>query len=278
MNDRNTQLLAEFENSIAAIEESAKGLAHRVANAHSERSILGYQAEWHIRGLTYHLRRCLQHHLQFVREVSARASTGASIIVMYAPVFQEMMFEFYALVNLCKISLDNIRIYVRPLFVTSSHQLPKSITSVLEGSSNCPVYQSLAEQPLLEYLTDLRNCLVHYRSFATRDNAIVREEGAGNFLDEGADDTFLKAMALVDFRRVEPNGISVNVCLPDRIFERKSTAGKSLAEFSYAERLNMISMARNFVQLTAGALTATLHLLADLDGPAFRFSARAAKR
>jgi hypothetical protein len=277
MDARNPQPLAEFEKSIAAIEESAKGLGHCVAAAHAERSMLGYQAEWHIRGLIYHLRRCFQHYSLIVREVSASASTGASNIIMFAPAFQEMLFEFYALLNLCKISLDNLRVYLKPLFMSSSDHLPKSIRDVLKGSSDCPIYQELAGQPLLEYLIDLRNCLVHYRSFATSDNAIVRDENVGDLLEEHIGDGFLnRAMARADFRKVGPDGISVNVCLPDRIFEEGSASGKRLAQFSYEERLSLISMARNFAQMTAGALTAALHLLAEIDEPLFRFSAKAA--
>jgi hypothetical protein len=176
-----SRLLAEFENSIVAIEESAKGLGHRVAAAHPARSMPGYQAEWHIRGLISHLRRCFQHYTLFVQEVSARASSGASNIIMFAPTFQEMLFEFYALVNLCKISLDKIGVYLKPLFISSSDRLPNFIRDALKGSSDCPIYRELTGQPLLQYLMDLRNCLVHYRSFPTSDNAIVNEEGHRRF-------------------------------------------------------------------------------------------------
>lgn len=277
MNDRNPQPLAEFEKSITAIEEAAKGLAERIAATHPERSMLGYQAEWHIRGMVYHLRRCLQHYTLFIQEISARAATGASNISMFAPSFQEMLFEFYALVNLCKISLDNLRVYLKPLFMPSSNQLPKSVRDVLKGSSDCPVYTGLAGQPLLEYLMDLRNCLVHYRSFATSDNAYVAEEDTANLLGESDGDAFLESMARADFRKIEPNGISVNVSLPDQIFEDASASRKRLAIFTYKERMSLVSMARNFVQLTAGALTGSLSLLAEIDDPVFRFWGNATK-
>jgi hypothetical protein len=276
IDQHNPKLLADFEKSIIVLEEAATGLGHRVAAAHIERSLLGFQAEWHIRGLIYHLRRCFQHHSVFVREVSARASTGASCIIMFAPSFQEMLFEFYALINLAKISLDNLRIYLRPLFVRSSHQLPKSIRDVLAGSSDCPIYQQLMNQPLLKYLMDLRNCLIHYRSFATSDNAFVQEEHACDPL-EGTDDPFLNVMARADFRRVGQNAISVNVLLPDRIFEDEVNGGRKMANFSYRERWSLISTAKNIVELTAGALITTLQFLAEVDQPVFHFAARSSK-
>ena len=196
---------------------------------------------------------------------------------MFAPSYQEMLFEFYALVNLCKISLDNLRIYLKPLFMPTSNQLPKSVRDVLKGSSDCPVYAGLAGQPLLEYLMDLRNCLVHYRSFATSDNAYVTEENAANLLGESDGDAFLESMARADFRRIGPNGISVNVSLPDRILEDASASGKRLAAFTYEERMSLVSLARNFVQLTAGALTTSLRFLAEIDDPVFKFSSKATR-
>ncbi len=245
----------------------------------SRQILLGFQAEWHVRGLIYHLRRCHEHYSTFVGEVSARASAGASAIVMFAPSFQQMLFEFYALVNLARISLDNLRVYLRPLFVRSSHQLPKSVRDVLAGNSDCPVYTQLSDQPLLTYLLDLRNCLVHYRSFANRDNAIVRDENLkGELLKDADGDPFLTAMARAEFRRVGPNAISVNVLLPDRIFEEKTTGGGDrLAPFTYSERWNLLSMAKGFVELTAGALIATMHLLAHVDEPMFQFLAKSSR-
>lgn len=197
---------------------------------------------------------------------------------MFAPSFQQMLFEFYALVNLSRISLDNLRVYLRPLFVRSSHQLPKSIRDMLAGSSDCPIYAHLIGQPLFTYLVDLRNCLVHYRSFATSDNAIVREENVPNLLGKADSDPFLMSMARAEFRRVGSNAISVNVLLPDRIFEDKTKGGGDrLVHFTYSERWNLISMARGFVELTVWSLIATMQLLAQVEDPMFHFSAKSSK-
>ena len=266
--------LKDFERELAAIEESASGLGHRVAAAHAARSLLGFQAEWHIRGIVYHLRRLSEKYAGFAGEVSARASTGARVIVMYSPTFQEMLFEFYALVNLCRIALDNLRIYLNPLFTRTSDQLPKSIRDVLNGSTNCPIYTTLRGEVLLYYLLDLRNCLVHYRSFATSDNACVLEEGADTAKLVEDDDTYFKAMARGEFRRVAEDRICVNVFLPDRIFESDNDTTKRLALFTYREKWNLLSMGRSIAQLATGALGTTLHCLEEIKDPVFEFSSK----
>ena len=273
MDNRNPRKIQDFRAEIDALGESVNGIAHGVTKLHPERSLLAFQADWHIRGMLYHLRQLFENYSMFVDEVSARARTGASVILMYAPCFQDMPFEFYGLVNLCRISLDNLRTYLRPLFTRSSDQLPKSIRDVLKGKTNCPVYTALADQAILVYLLDLRNCLVHYRSFATSDNAFVLEEGVDPSDVVGDGDSFLAAMARAYFRRVGETSISVNVYLPDRIFETDSAGNIKLATFTYEERWNLLSTARNFTYLATNPLSLALQSLLDIPEPLFEFSA-----
>lgn len=273
LSDRNPRPLKEFADEIAEIDQAVKGLGHRVAAAHPGRSMAAFQAEWHIRGILYHLRNCFDQYSHFVDEVSARASTGASHIYMYAPNFQQMLFEFYALVNLCRIALDSLSIYLKQVFLRSQHQLPNSIRDVLKGRTNCPVYNALQGQPLLDYLIDLRDCLVHFRSFATSDNAYVTKEGAEDLATVDDEDAFFSAMARAHFRISGDDAIAVNVYLPDSIFA-KNSSGKHLVVFTYDEGLSLISMARSFTQLTIGALKGTLEILADTDDPIFAFRRR----
>ena len=270
----NARPLTKFEQDIAALEALGKGLGHQVAAKNGEWSLLGFQAEWHIRGVLYHLRRLFEVHSQFVHEVSMRAGTGANVLIMYAPSYQQMLFEFYALVNLSRISLDNLRTYLKPLFTCQSDQLPKSVRAVLKGSTNCPVYNALLGQDAVDYLLDIRNCLVHYRSFATSDNAFVLEQGAdSNEVTNGNNNYFL-AMARADFRRVSDTAIAVNVLLPDRIFETTPKGDKSLAQFTYHERWNLLSMARTFAHLAVISLKGALDALAENDTPIFEFFAK----
>jgi hypothetical protein len=213
-------------------------------------------------------------HGQFVHEVSVRVGAGATALFMYAPSYQKMLFEFYALVNLCRISLDNLRVYLRPLFTRQSDQLPKSVRDVLKGSTNCHVYNMLSGQDAVNYLLDIRNCLVHFRSFATSDNAFVHEQETDATELVNGDDEYFAAMARADFRRVGENAVSVNVLLPDRIFETTGTGDKRLARFTYHERWSLLSMARTFAQLAVLSLKGALEALAEIDTPVFEFSAK----
>lgn len=85
------------------------------------------------------------------------------------------------------------------------------------------------------------------------------------------------AHARADFRRVGENAISVNVCLPDLIFETDK-GGKRLAKFTYKERWNLLSMAKAFSQLAITALSDTLHCLESVEEPSFTFSSRKSER
>jgi len=263
----------DFVADIEALERSARGLAHGVAQAHPGRSLLAHQADWHIRGILYHLRRLVDHYSSFVGEVSSRAEMGTRIIIMYAPCYQRALFEFYALVNLCRISLDNLRNYLRPLFTRRSDQLPNSVRDVLKGDTNCPVYSALVGQQAVDYLLDVRNCLVHYRSFGTSDNALVLKEGVDVPQDLGEDaESFVTSMAKAYFRRVGDNAFSVNVYMPDRIFEDGGT-GK-LATFTYNQKWGLVPNARTFASVAICSLVRALECLKEIDGPVFEFSAK----
>jgi hypothetical protein len=271
--DSNPRKVEDFVADIDALEGSVNGLARRVVGSHRDRSLLADQADWHIQGILYHLRRLVDHYSSFVREVGSRAGLGPSIVVMYAPCYQRALFEFYALVNLCRISLDNLRIYLRPLFVPNSDQLPKSIRDVLKGETNCPVYTALVGQDAVDYLLDVRNRLVHYRSFGTSDNAFVVKEGFKPPRDFGGDvDTFLASMAKAYFRPVGKNAFSVNVYMPDRIFEDRER-GK-LATFTYEQKWGLVPNARTFATIAVSSLASALTCLSEIDQPVFVFSAR----
>lgn len=264
--------LADFEKDIAKLEKMFTNVIPETLRKKPEHSFLIYQAEWHIRGMLYHNQRVFSHYSDFVREVSERAGTGANIIILYAPMFQQMLFELYALVNLCRIALDNLRLYLAPVFKTPRNQLPKSVRNFIKGAGDCSVLNLLCQQELFEYLVDLRNCLVHYRSFAIRDNAIVIEEGAEarDILEDN--NPFFASMARAEFHRVGEMGIAINVYLPDRIFETDANGNKSLAKFTYDQKWNLLSMARSFTELGVVILTEAMRLLADTKEPLYTYS------
>jgi hypothetical protein len=278
MNDTvRVRKLEDFEKEIASLSAQANDVVRELTAQKGEHSLRAHQAEWHIRGMVYHCKNVYGFYCAFTKAVSARAGTGASTLWMYTPDFQSMLFEFYALVNLTKIALDNIRDYLSPLFRTPYNQLPKSVSDFVRGETNCPTYIFLSQQPILGYLIDLRNCLVHYRSFAISDNAIVTEEGVEQpGLIES--DPFFESMARASFRRVDENGISVNVYLPDVIFEKSPSGNKRLARFTYEERWNLLSMALRFCQLGSISLTESIRLLLQNKTPIYDYSKQKAKK
>jgi hypothetical protein len=58
------------------------------------------------------------------------------LIIGRALEFRVMMFEFYALLNLARITLDSLRVFLRPLFKTDYGQLPKSVRSFVKGKTD----------------------------------------------------------------------------------------------------------------------------------------------
>jgi hypothetical protein len=257
----------------AQLEEATKGLTelvHSVAAVGDHGALRAHQAEWHVRGVAYHCRNIFEKYKLFVDETSKRAGIDGGppvAIIMYAPVAQFLMFEFYALVNLSRIALDNLRHLLAPTFKTPFARLPKSISDYSSVTTDCPVYRWLADQPALSYLSDLRNCLVHYRSFATSDNAVVVQEGF-----EGAEQmhTDLPSLFKAEFRLAGGNAIAVNVFLPDTIFEWVGT-NKKLATFTYEQRTNLLSQSREFLRLIAYSTKDALSLLLTAREPKYTF-------
>lgn len=238
-----------------------------------EYTFLARQAEWHIRGIHYHCQNLHAYYCRFAKEAAARLPTGADAVMMYFPDSQKMFFELYALVMLARIVLDNLRHYVAPAFTTKLGTIPKSVTDVLKGQTNCPVYEEIRTNALLGYLIDLRNCLVHYQSFAVSDNVLLLQEGV---TPPGAMDTrsFFAGMARAFFRRVDNSGASVNVYLPDKIFEG-DTRDRRLADFTYNQKWNILSMAVGFADSSVSAVERALRILQETDTPVFQYARRA---
>ncbi len=126
-------LVAHVENGAAEVRTAARAvIASRRQFAPSV-----HHAEWHMRGVCYHFARLAESYNAWASGAAGRGQTetaGGSkpdVIIMFAPEYQRMMFEFYALVNLVRISLDSLRRYLRPVFSTPFGQIPKSISAVI---------------------------------------------------------------------------------------------------------------------------------------------------
>lgn len=195
---------------------------------------------------------------------------------MYSLDMQDLIFEFYALVSLARITLDELVKYVRPLFARSS-TLPKSINDFLKGQTDCPLASMLilGGEDLVHYLVDIRNCIVHYRTFATSDNTLA--------VLEGADETQLSSMPYFDalrcvtrvyFRYLGGDKVSVNVLLPDKIFDDSGSSKKLVQPFSYSLRYNLLSQSREFVRLCTAGVAGALYLRGANDGPTFSWAKR----
>jgi hypothetical protein len=159
---------------------------------------------------------------------------------MYTPESQELIFEFYALVNLSRIALDHLRHLLSKLFKTPFNNLPKSITGYKAGTTDCPICERISNDPVIAYLIDLRNCLVHYRTFATKDNTVATREGFDELEDpEG----FLRSSFRVD----EQSRLVFNIYLPDEIFVMSGN-NKTLAKFTYNNGNNLLGESVRFIK------------------------------
>lgn len=266
--------LKVFEEEIADIEKVFGKSAYKVIAKNAAAALVVHQADWHLRGVLYHIRNILTSYAEFANGVASRANIEPppKVIIMYAPSFQTMMFEFYALVNLSHITLDNLRLFLRPVFKTNFGQLPKSINRFFKGKTDCPVYLDLANDNVIQYLSDLRDCIVHFRTFATSDNAVVVGDHVNQDEQEKllTENKWFDPMAKAHFRRVG-DGVSVNVYLPDRIFDYSGLTEK-MVKFTYVERYNLLSVSMNFMQLICYAISKVYSLLIDPGRPTFVFS------
>jgi hypothetical protein len=278
MSNGSDRILRKFDEFEAGLRQTEKQLSDgvRVLNeVRPDHMLRVNHADWHVRGLLYHCRNLLASYQDVAQETGDRVvGTNANVVVLYAPTVQRMWFEFYALVNLARITLDSLRNLLAPVFVTDFGQLPKSISGFIEGHTDCPVYAALATDPAVTYLSDIRNCLVHFRSFATSDNAVITDEARPDMesqLNDLPGSDWLRSMAKGEFRRVGETGVSTNFYLPDVIFERCGT-DKRLARFTYRQKYNVLSQSIGFVRLVAEAVDHSLLLLLDPGQPTYQYS------
>jgi hypothetical protein len=217
-----------------------------------DHSLRGIYAEWHLKGLVYHARTIINNYDKISAELLTRLNSlgKMDIFIMHTPVYQNLMFEFYAFVNLAKISLDNLRYILYPLFITSTNQMPKSISGMESSKTDCSVYERVAKTKEIKYLIDLRNCLVHYRTFATDTNSMVVLEGTDLAEIEKLSNGWTNTMAKGMYRITQADDVVFNIYIPDQIFEETS-GGKKLAHFKYESRINITAETMRFLRQIA---------------------------
>ena len=112
---------------------------------------------------------------------------------------------------------------------------------------------------------------MHYRSFATNDNIMAFSEEYQSLEPEEKkvlqSSKFISPMAQVNFRLICENKIVVNIFLPDKIFE----SGKNLCDFTYKERINILSQSKEFTKLVAIATFQSFNLLVDPGVPTYSY-------
>lgn len=274
--------LDEFDRPLAEIEDALTEVVRVASRSVPEHRLLIEQAEWHARGVLYHCRRVYDMYRNVAAGVVARAGASPDVIVMHSREMQHLLFEFYAFTLLSRITLDELKKYVAPTFTTSPANLPNSVTDMQKGWTDCPLYASyLANRVhLLRYLLDVRDCLVHHRSFATSDNTVAVRTNVGEL---GHPESSLpwsgpwhEPVTRVTFREVDPDGMAVNILLPDAVFEYDADGRRTrmVGRFAYEERINLLTQCREFAQLTVGAVLTALALLENQRTPLYTWRRR----
>jgi len=247
--------VSDLNNYIAKKNKKNNNLSSNLFKNYNTKniSLKIYQSEWFILGVIHHCKNIINYYGLFSKGVQERVkNTNASIVIMYSPETQKLLFEFYALINLGRICLDNLRNILSPVF-------------------KCPIYEKIKKDPSLLYLIDIRDCVVHYRSLAKNDNAIVIEEGIDIKKLENSKDisNWFGSMFKASFRKEKDNKIIVNIFIPDIIFINDSRGNKKLAEFSFNKRINILSQSMQFTRSLAYANLESLLLLKRLDYPKY---------
>jgi hypothetical protein len=256
--------LADFDAEIDKMDNACQdAIAAIVRRAPTELALIVQQADWHLQGLYYHLRRIRLLYEPAIKNVAdmAAGDPHANILVTRAPEMLELIFEFYAFMSLARITLDQLQRYAAPALNIKKSQIPNSISDVLKWESDFPVYRSLTttHRPLVRYLLDIRDCIVHHRTFAASDGLLAVEEG---FPEEKVPDMaplWFRPVVRTYFRRLGGIKVSVNISLPDAIYNYSPNGerGQMLTTFAYG-KVNILSQCRAFAELCTWAVLTTL--------------------
>src|SRR5258708_6622086 len=99
-----------LSNELVDMRSVLRSCISKVTNADKDFNMRAHRMEWHIRGLIYHCDNIIDLYSKFAEGVTSRLSSipDSIALIMYTPELQKLMYEFYAHINLCKISLDNL--------------------------------------------------------------------------------------------------------------------------------------------------------------------------
>lgn len=239
---------SDFDKELSEMENVLNSILDKYQKISEVHNLKGIYAHWHLSGLIYHLKNILRDYKVISQEVMNRLNTVkfAHAFIMHTPEIRSLMYEFYAFISLARITLDNLRHILYPLFTNEIRQMPKSITAMVSKSTNCAVYERIANTEEIQYLIDLRNCLVHYKNFATSNISLITFEGVDLGKEDDIISQFTKPMAKGTFRITENNDIVFNIFLPDKIFDWENN--KKLVPFTYEKRINLLAESMRFMR------------------------------
>jgi hypothetical protein len=233
------------------------------------------QAEWHVRGLHYHLDAIAALHQPAIQAVANMAASGTgNLIVTSSPELVDLTYEFGALSGLARIAMNQLLRYCRPSLEIGVGSMPSTIERVFTWETNHPVLAQLQtiNRALLRYLIDLRDCLTHDLTLAVGNELLAVEEGFPEQQIPDMQPLLVLGVARVYFRRMGGTSVSVNLSLPDAIYHYDGKSKKLVRPFTY-DRVNLVSQSREFVALCGNSVIEAL--ATNLDGKKFGFAPKA---
>lgn len=273
--------LGHFEKEIQEIEDLVRKSVLEVSQTKHEYYWLAHEAEWHLKGLTYHMRKIHQLYGEITVKIMERAMISArpDVLVFYSPEMQALLFEFYALVTLSRITLDHITQHtLAPLFKSGS--LPGSVNDFLKGTSDIKLHESLNNEPSTRYLIDVRDCMVHHRTFGTSDNTIAIADHIDENALAGIKENWKYPITRTYFRIANEQKLIVNLLLPDAIYEydKEGNRGRLIKDFTYEERRNILRYSMDFIHICGAATIQVMELLKGEELPQFQWAKRSTKK
>lgn len=255
-------LLEEIEDVAKKVDTSVFELRQK-NNGHYN---LANEIGWHMRGLIYHYRNLFENYKVVCHQIVERATIDPrpSVLVFHSPEMQALLFEFYSVTVLSRITLDHIVQHtMSPLF---SSNLPNSANKFLKGKSDYDLHKILNEEPEVRYLFDTRDCMVHFRTFAVADNTVAISDSVDE--DSLPDiNAYLKYPIARTYFRLTNNKLSVNILLPDQIYKYNTDGSRDglIKKFTYTERHNILRKSMSFITICAASTIHTLDRLSSGD-------------
>ncbi|MBO5040209.1 MAG: hypothetical protein J6D09_03835 [Clostridia bacterium] len=204
--------------------------------------------DWHIQGLFYHFGNMIEHYGAIVDTAGNKVESAnnqenidISILMTGNDKLPHLYFELYAFINLFRISLDYFHRTLYKQF-DNPKNLPKSFSAFKSQTTDCPLLERMANDNLILYFKDFRDCLNHYRTFSAnriyfliQENIPIDEMPDLSSFEEAFPD-IVKPM----FRKNAEGKYVVNFYLPDYIFQQGETK-KLVVKFTYNEKRNILA-------------------------------------